>query len=227
VSVYRFGEFVLDNRTRQLLRDGEPLHVSPKAFQLLAILTARAPAALSKSELQDRLWPHTFVVEANLQHLVGEVRTLLGDDPRTPRFVRTVYGYGYAFIERATTVPVRREGVGIICRLLWSDGRATLTEGEHVVGRDPDADVVIDSPSVSRRHAFIRIAAKEVRFEDMGSKNGSYIGERRIEGTVTLADRDDLRIGLVPVKVRLYGPTGSTETAETTPRRQSRATRQP
>jgi len=224
VSFYRFGEFILDNQTRQLLRDGEPLHLSPKAFQLLEILTARAPAALSKSELQDRLWPNTFVVEANLQHLVGEVRTLLGDHPRNPRFVRTVYGYGYAFVECTTIVPVRKEGVGIVCRLAWSDGRATLTQGEHVVGRDPDADVVIDSPSVSRRHAFIRIVANDVMFEDMGSKNGSYIGERRIKGAVTLANRDDLRIGLVPVKVRLYGPAGSTETAEAT-RRQSRATR--
>jgi DNA-binding winged helix-turn-helix (wHTH) protein len=214
VSVYRFGGFVLDNRTRQLMRDGEPIRLSPKAFQLLELLTANAPAALSKSELQDRLWPDTFVIEANLQHLVGEVRRLLGDDARTPRFVRTVYGFGYAFTEPVTTAAVRTGTIGLICRLVWADGQLALTEGEHVLGRDPTADVVIDSPSVSRRHARIRIAAGQVLLEDLGSKNGSYIGERRVTGTVTLADRDDLRIGLIPVQVRVQRSGGSTETAQ-------------
>jgi DNA-binding winged helix-turn-helix (wHTH) protein len=214
VSVFRFGEFVLNSRTRQLLRDGGPLHLSPKAFQLLELLTAHAPAALSKSELQDRLWPDAFVIEANLQHLVGEVRRLLGDDARTPRFVRTVYGYGYAFAEPVTTADVRTGSIGLICRLIWADGQAALTEGEHVVGRDSAADVVIDSPSVSRRHARIRIAAGQAMLEDLGSKNGSYVGERRVTGAVTLADRDDLRFGRIPVQVRLQRPGGSTETAQ-------------
>jgi len=214
VSVYRFGEFVLDSRTRQLLRDGKPLHLSPKALQLLELLTAHAPAALSKSELQDRLWPEAFVIEANLQHLVGDVRRLLGDDAHTPRFVRTVYGYGYAFAEPVTTDAVRTGSIGLICRLIWADGQAALTEGEHLVGRDSTADVVIDSPSVSRRHARIRIAAGQVMLEDLGSKNGSYIGEQRVTGTVTLADRDDLRIGRIPVQVRFQWPGGSTETAQ-------------
>ena len=213
MSVYRFGEFVLDTRTRQLSRDGEPLHLSPKAFQLLELLAANAPAALSKSELQDRLWPDTFVIEANLQHLVGEVRRQLGDDPRTPRFVRTVYGYGYAFTQAIATAGVKKTSVGLICRLLWADGQLALTEGEHIVGRDPAVDVVIDSPSVSRRHARIRIGAGQVMLEDLGSKNGSYVGERRVSGTVSLADRDDLRIGLVAVQVRLQRSRGSTETA--------------
>jgi DNA-binding winged helix-turn-helix (wHTH) protein len=214
VSVYRFGEYVLDNRTRELSRHGEPLHLSPKAFQLLELLTANAPAALSKSDLQDRLWPDTFVIEANLQHLVGELRRLLGDDPRKPRFVRTVYGYGYAFTHPVATRAVRKGGIGLICRLLWADGQLALTEGDHVLGRDPDAEVVIDSPSVSRRHARIRIAAGQVTLEDLGSKNGSYVGERRVVGIVILKDRDDLRIGRIPVQVRLQQPGGSTETAD-------------
>jgi DNA-binding winged helix-turn-helix (wHTH) protein len=214
VSVYRFGEFVLDSRTRELSRRGEPLHLSPKAFELLELLTANAPAALSKSELQDRLWPDTFVIEANLQHLVGEVRKLLGDDPRTPRFVRTVYGYGYAFRHAVATAAVKKGRLGVVCRLLWADGQLALMEGEHVLGRDPAADVVIDAPSVSRWHARLRIAGGQVTLEDLGSKNGLYVGERRVTGTVTLADRDDLRIGLVPVQVRLQRPGGSTETAD-------------
>jgi DNA-binding winged helix-turn-helix (wHTH) protein len=211
VSVYRFGEFVLDSLTRELSRRGEPLHLSPKAFHLLELLVAGAPAALSKSALQDRLWPDTFVIEANLQHLIGELRRQLGDNSLKPRFVRTVYGYGYAFAHDVTTDAVTNRTVGLICRLLWADGQCALTDGEHVVGRDPTADVVIDAPSVSRRHARIQIGGDKVLLEDLGSKNGSYVGERRVTGTVSLADRDDLRIGLIPIQVRLQRG-GSTET---------------
>jgi DNA-binding winged helix-turn-helix (wHTH) protein len=106
-SAYRFGEFVLNSQTRELLREGETLHLSPNAFQLLELLVRKAPRAVSKSELQDLLWPDTFVVEANLQHLVGQIRSALGDDSRTPRFVRTIYGFGYAY--RGEPTPTREK----------------------------------------------------------------------------------------------------------------------
>jgi DNA-binding winged helix-turn-helix (wHTH) protein len=218
VNAYRFGEFVVDSQTRLLVRGSTALHLSPKAFRLLELLVARAPAALSKQELQDRLWPDTFVVEANLQHLVGEVRTALGDDPRDPSFVRTVYGYGYAFVAPVSGVAGAAAGeAGLVCILRWAGRRVVLTAGEHVIGRDPAADVVIDSPSVSRRHAVIRVAAGEVTLEDNASKNGSWVGTRRVDTAVTLADRDALRIGGIPVTVRLHLSTGSTQTAVDTP----------
>ena len=98
----RFSDFVLDTDTRELLRDSRPIHLSPKAFQLLELLVETRPRALPKDTLYNRLWPNTFVVEANLSNLVGEVRAALGDNPRRPRFVRTVHGFGYAFSEAAT-----------------------------------------------------------------------------------------------------------------------------
>ena len=75
----RFGPFVLDPEARELRCDGSPLHLSPKAFQLLAALVESRPKALSKANLHDRLWPDTFVVEANLANLED-----LLDDPRLP-----------------------------------------------------------------------------------------------------------------------------------------------
>lgn len=94
---WAFGEFVLDLNTRELARAGIPVSLSPKAFQLLGILVENHPKALSRIELQDRLWPRTFVVEKNLTNLVGEIREALGDDPAHPRFIRTVHRFGYAF----------------------------------------------------------------------------------------------------------------------------------
>ena len=89
-----FGEFVLDSDTRELLRAGRAVHLSPKAFQLLEALVANRPKALSKDELHDRLWPDSFVVEANLANLVVSIRAALGDDPRRPQYIRTVQRFG-------------------------------------------------------------------------------------------------------------------------------------
>ena len=70
----RFGEFVVDFETRQLIRDGRPVHLTPKAYQLLALLVEAQPRALSKEELQQGLWPSTFVDEANLSVVGAELR---------------------------------------------------------------------------------------------------------------------------------------------------------
>ena len=96
---WTFGDFLLDLDTHELVRAGTPVSLSPKAFQLLGILVENHPKALSKTELQDRLWPGTFVVEKNLTNLVSEIREALGDDPAHPRFIRTVHRFGYAFRE--------------------------------------------------------------------------------------------------------------------------------
>jgi DNA-binding winged helix-turn-helix (wHTH) protein len=69
-----FGDYVLDVDGRELTRRGERVALSPKAFELLAILVTHRPKALSKSALQDHLWPKTFVVEKNLANLVAEIR---------------------------------------------------------------------------------------------------------------------------------------------------------
>jgi predicted ATPase/DNA-binding winged helix-turn-helix (wHTH) protein len=98
-----FGDFLLDLDTHELVRAGTPVSLSPKAFQLLGILVEHCPRALSRTELQERLWPSTFVVEKNLTNLVSEIREALGDDPSHPRFIRTVHRYGYSFREAPAT----------------------------------------------------------------------------------------------------------------------------
>jgi TolB-like protein/DNA-binding winged helix-turn-helix (wHTH) protein/Tfp pilus assembly protein PilF len=96
MSVY-FGDVTFDAARRQLRRGGEPVHVSPKAFQLLAMLIAENPRAVSKEEIQDRLWPDVVVSEGNLFSLIAELRSSLGDDAKKPRYIRTVHGFGYSF----------------------------------------------------------------------------------------------------------------------------------
>ena len=102
MKCWTFGDFVLDLDTHELVRAGTPVSLSPKAFRLLGLLVENHPKALSKAELQDGLWPGTFVVEKNLTNLVSEIREALGDDPVRPRFIRTVHRIGYAFREAAS-----------------------------------------------------------------------------------------------------------------------------
>lgn len=192
----RFDECVFDSLTREVTRRGETVHLSPKAFQLLEVLLERRPAAVSKRDLQEILWPATFVTESSLAKLVAEVRAGLGDDARDPRFVRTIYGFGFSF--RADTAEERGLAArSPFCRLLWGNREFTLTEGEHIIGRAPGALVWIDLGQVSRRHARILVSPEGAKIEDLGSRNGTFVGGRRIQSPAALADRDEIRVGPV------------------------------
>src|SRR5205814_414324 len=92
-----FGPFVFDPDRRLLLREGERVKLTPKAFDLLAILIERRPNAVSKEDLYEMLWPETFVQPASLDALVAKIRTALDDSGRESRYVRTAYGFGFAF----------------------------------------------------------------------------------------------------------------------------------
>ena len=79
-----FGPFTLDADTRQLLCDPDqkPVHLSPKAYDLLCVLVERRPKAIAKADLHEHLWPSTFVSEATLASLIAELR-----DPVEPGHV--------------------------------------------------------------------------------------------------------------------------------------------
>ena len=166
-----FGDFVLDLDSRELRRGGQPLRLSPKALQLLEILATGRPKAFSKAELQDRLWPGTFVVEKNLANLVAEIREALGDNPSDQRFIRTVPRYGYAFRDQTPAAapviagppPKARPsalavGAGLLCVVAaiasfwWIAGRTASTATiirlavlplENLTG-DPEQDYLCD-----------------------------------------------------------------------------------
>ena len=215
MSVVLFGDFVFDLDARELRRGGEPVVLSPKAFQLLEVLAGNRPKALSKAALQEHLWPNTFVVEKNLVNLVAEIREALGDEAAQPRFIRTIHRFGYAFRDQTEKPRARPESVpapDIRFRLVWAGGRAGLAEGEHVLGRDPELKLFLDAPDVSRRHARIRIAGDEATIDDLESKNGTFVGDCRVAEAIRLADGDSIRIGSVRLRFAAVRSRGSTET---------------
>ena len=188
----RFGTCTLDLQTRQLFVDGRETHITPKAFELLAVLTENAPRALTKSELIGRLWPNTYVSEDALSHLVADLRTAIGDSARTPKWIRTVHGFGYSFLSEPVEASVPRHSAA---SLTWANREFRLNDGENIIGRDPDVEVLVSSPLVSRRHARITLSGGEARLEDLGSKNGTLVGQVAITGPHLLRHGETITIG--------------------------------
>jgi DNA-binding winged helix-turn-helix (wHTH) protein len=211
----RFAQFAIDSETRQLLSDGREIHLSPKAFDLLCTLIEMRPKVVDKSDLRARIWPNTYVVDANLNILIGEIRRALGDGAQDSRFIRTVYGVGYAFCGTAEDDPrPRPEGQARFCWIVGNGRTYPLAEGDNIIGRDPQSDVWLDADGVSRRHAIVRVDSRNrrVRLEDLGSTNGTFVGRFAVETAVALSDGDLIQIGTVDLTVRLWATDRLPET---------------
>jgi DNA-binding winged helix-turn-helix (wHTH) protein len=210
----RFADFVFDSETRELSLRGESLRLSTKAFLLLETLIAEAPRALTKEDLYHRVWGDTYVEEANLPNLVSEVRSVLGENRRNARFIKTIHGFGYAFSgELENEAPRSRRRKAASERsvyLQWRREELPLQPGENVVGRADDADVAIDSAAVSRHHARIVVAKGRATIEDLGSKNGTFVCGKRVAAPAELRDGDEIRFGMVSVVFRSIDRGAST-----------------
>jgi len=206
---------VLDPGTRQLRRGEEERHLGPKAFELLDLLLRHRPNVVAKATIHDCLWPGTFVSESTLATVVGEVRAALGDEAKSPRFLRTAHGVGYAFCGQASEEGPLAPGAAaptLSYRLLYDDRDIALRPGENLLGRVDEGVVWIDSPSVSRRHARIRVEGGRATLEDLGSKNGTFCRGQRISTPVLLSDGDEIRLGKISLTLRILPVDATTLT---------------
>jgi len=205
------GRFSFDPDQRRVCRDGVPVHLTPKAFDLIQVLLAEAPRVVTKAELHERLWPGTFVSDSSLAGLIKELRRVLDDDDATAPLIRTVHRIGYAWTLPAD--PVRPTAP--VCHwLVLNSERVMLQQRQNVIGRDPASDVWLDIPGISRRHARIVIEGDLVTLEDLGSKNGTAVGEAPVQGPVALHDGDRVRFGPVESVYRKSDSGVSTQTRE-------------
>jgi DNA-binding winged helix-turn-helix (wHTH) protein len=203
-----FGEVTIDCERRQLTRRGEEPHLSAKAFALLELLLERRPNAVKREEIFDRVWPDTFVAQSNVATLAQEIREALGDDARRPRFLKTIFAYGYAFIAEqdgaSTPLPMR---------LIVGATHIELSKRETILGRRIAA--LAADPAISRDHARIVVDGHDATIEDLGSKNGTYLGGRRIDRVTELIDGDVIEIGSVKITFRAAPHADSTMTLAT------------
>jgi DNA-binding winged helix-turn-helix (wHTH) protein len=188
-----FGEFVFDPTVRLLVRRRTPVHLTPKAMELLALLADRRPRPVPKEEIHERIWPGIFVSDASLTALVFDLRTALGESAREPRYIRTVHGFGYAFVPEGGVELTARAN----CRLIVEGRIIQLANGENMVGRSVECTVRLDSTDVSRRHARILVNNDTATLEDLGSTNGTFINGKRLASPVPLLDGMTVTFGSV------------------------------
>ena len=193
----RFGDLSFDGGRRVLHRGAEQVHLSPKAFRLLAFLLARRPDAVSKTEIGEALWPGTILSEGNLASIVSEVRHALGEDERGDSWVRTVHGFGYAFDGAAWEVPEVLQHV-----LVRGHQEVALGPGGNTLGREREAAVRIGHPSVAHEHARILVTGDRAELEDLAGRDSTFRGSEAIRKRVVLRDGDEIRVGEVTLTYR-------------------------
>src|SRR5437879_3835191 len=100
---YEFGPFLIDGKERLLLRDGQPVAIAAKAFDMLLLLVENSGHLLTKEEMMSRLWPDLFVEEANLTNNISMLRKALGETENGRPYIQTVPRVGYRFVVTATS----------------------------------------------------------------------------------------------------------------------------
>ncbi|HKV34693.1 MAG TPA: winged helix-turn-helix domain-containing protein [Pyrinomonadaceae bacterium] len=97
-QLYEFGPYVIDARSRILLKDGTTVRLTPKAFDTLLVLVQHASQVVEKEQLLKEVWPDIFVEEGSLSHNIHGLRKALGDDSSEPRYIETIPKRGYRFV---------------------------------------------------------------------------------------------------------------------------------
>jgi len=111
--VYAFGAFRVDPDKQLILRDEQPIAVTPKVFETLLILVRRNGEVVTRGELMHELWPDSFVEDSNLSQNIFMLRKALGDTSEGPRHIVTVPGRGYRFTADVRQVHPREEAIVI------------------------------------------------------------------------------------------------------------------
>src|SRR5580658_5178009 len=107
--VYEFGPFRMDPNKQVLLRENQPIPVTPKAFETLLVLVRRSRDVVTKEELLKEIWPDSFVEESNLSQNIFLLRKALGDTAENRQYIVTLPGRGYRFAATVRTVTEQGE----------------------------------------------------------------------------------------------------------------------
>lgn len=103
-ELYEFGPFRVDSEKEVLLREGQPVPLTPKTFQILLVLLRHQKEVVNKDDLMKAVWPDTYVEEANLSRNIFMLRKALGETPQDHHYILTVPGRGYRFAENVRLV---------------------------------------------------------------------------------------------------------------------------
>jgi TolB-like protein/DNA-binding winged helix-turn-helix (wHTH) protein/Tfp pilus assembly protein PilF len=111
-NLYQFGRFCLDPLKRRLLRDGEVVKLTPKAFETLLALVEQRGKTVEKDELLNKVWAGTVVEENNLNQCITALRKSLGDSRHESQYIATIPGIGYRFVAEVRVVELENNQEG-------------------------------------------------------------------------------------------------------------------
>ncbi len=104
---YEFADFRLDPANRELLQRGHPVPLVAKSFDVLLVLVKHSGMLIEKSRLLDSVWADASVEENSLARAIADIRRALGEGPKEHRFIATISGRGYRFLQDVVTVAPR------------------------------------------------------------------------------------------------------------------------
>ena len=171
---YEFGHFRMDPSRKLLLRDGEPVTLTSKAFEMLLLLVERGEQVVSKDELMKALWPDSFVEESNLTQHISILRKALGETPQDHRYILTFPSRGYRFAESVRVVT--KDGVDL------AGENTTLKPGE-IVGPETQE---LRGPSVAGQRKG-ESTRRESKPSSSGRGSASWRRRARWVGTAAVA----------------------------------------
>ena len=138
-QLYEFGLFTLDGTESRLLRDGQPVPLAPKVLETLIVLIESSGHVVDKKELMERLWPDSFVEEANLAVNISQLRKALGVADNGTQFIETVPKRGYRFAGQVTMFSAERRDLVVHERT-----RSRIVIEEHETDSDDEARLTIE-----------------------------------------------------------------------------------
>ncbi|MEO8215455.1 MAG: FHA domain-containing protein [Acidobacteriota bacterium] len=198
----QFAGYTIDLERGVLLRGDAVVPLSPRALDVLEMILTNHPAPVARDDVRRQLWAGTPVLDSSINMLIDELRSTLETGNSGLDLVST--GEYLRVMERPVRLHVAPGDDGGPA-LIWAKHRLPLPPGASTLGRDSDADIVIEAPTVSREHARVVIDdSGQITIQDLDSKNGTFIGGQRLDETATpLTDGDLVRLGDVELKVQL------------------------
>ena len=209
---FLLGEWTVCPSRNRLVRGEEETRLEPRVMDLLVHLAQRPGQVVSSERLVDEVWSCHVVARSALSRSLAVLRKALGDDARDPRYLETIAKRGYRLVAEVRPLDPDAEPVPAGCGLVVNGRWLRLHEGVTVIGRSSAADVRLDAPGVSRRHASLTVSEAEAVIEDLASKNGTYVDARRVTEPTSLPDGARLVIGQQVLVFRCSDLERSTET---------------
>ncbi|WP_037493730.1 ATP-binding protein [Sphingomonas sp. PAMC 26605] len=146
-----FGPFCLSPSERLLTRDGQPVDIGGRSFDLLLVLTEQPGQVLSKRELVKRVWTDVVVEDGSLRFHMAGLRKLLGDGEHGARYIATQVGVGYAFVAPFERIATTGGATQPSPADLVDSGPQHLSGTSnlpprltHLIGRERDVQLLID-----------------------------------------------------------------------------------